>query len=74
MNGVCPMIKQNEGTIDRIIRVVVGIAALFAGAFWFTGVLQTVLYVVGVVALITGAVGFCGLYAVLGISTKSKRT
>ncbi len=70
----CPMIKQNEGLVDRIIRVVVGGIALFAGAFWFSGVLQTVLYVVGVAALITGAVGFCGLYTLFGFTTKRDHT
>jgi len=72
MNITCPLLKQNEGTTDRIIRVVVGFVALFAGSVWFNGTMQTVLYVVGVTALITGAVGFCGLYTLLDLSTKRK--
>jgi hypothetical protein len=70
MKGTCPMLKQNESSIDRIIRVVIGIVALLAGAFWLTGVTQTIVYIVGAIALITGTIGFCGLYAILGISTK----
>jgi uncharacterized membrane protein HdeD (DUF308 family) len=69
MKGTCPMLIQNESSTDRIIRVVIGIVALLAGAFWLTGVAQTVAYVVGVIALITGIIGFCGLYAIFGIST-----
>jgi hypothetical protein len=65
----CPNIKQNEGTIDRTIRVVIGSVALLAGYFWLGGTLQTIAYVVGVVALATGLLGFCGLYSLLGIST-----
>jgi hypothetical protein len=69
MKGTCPMLKQNEGTTDRIVRVIIGIVALLAGFFWFTGILQVIAHVVGAIALITGIIGFCGLYALLGIST-----
>jgi len=64
------MLKQNENSTDRMIRVIVGIVALVAGFFWFSGTLQIVAYVIGAVALITGIIGFCGIYALLGISTK----
>lgn len=63
---------QNEGTTDRIVRVVVGAAAL-AGGF-AVGIASgggIALAAVGVLALVTGAVGFCPLYKVLGLSTKA---
>lgn len=63
------MIKQNEGTLDRIIRVVVGIVALYVAYAYLAGPMQIGAYVVGVAALITGIIGYCGLYALLGIST-----
>jgi uncharacterized membrane protein HdeD (DUF308 family) len=66
------MLKQNESSTDRVIRIVIGIVALLAGLFLFSGIMQIVAYVIGAVALITGIIGFCGLYAVLGISTKQK--
>lgn len=60
----------NESTTDRIIRLVVAVAAFIgAAALGFTSVLGIVLAVVGVVMLVTAAVGFCPLYRVLGIST-----
>ena len=68
----CPIIKQNEGQTDRIIRIVVGILAIAFGMTVFTGVVQTVALIVGVIALATGIIGFCGLYALLGISTQGK--
>lgn len=61
--------KQNESTLDRIIRVIVGSVALVTGFFWLAGTAQIVAYVVGAIALLTGLVGFCGLYAILGVST-----
>jgi len=66
------MIKQNEGSTDRVIRIVIGVVALAFGLFALTGIVQVIAYVVGAVSLLTGIVGFCGLYAILGISTKAK--
>jgi hypothetical protein len=63
------MLKQNEGSIDRTIRIITGIIVLFVGFFSLTGLAQTMAYVIGVIALITGILGFCGLYTFLGIST-----
>ena len=55
----------NEGTLDRGIRVVVGIA-LIAIAFWGP---RTPWGFVGVVPLVTGLIGFCPLYRLVGLST-----
>ena len=55
----------NEGTIDRTIRVVVGLGLL---ALVFTGP-QTPLGWIGVVPLATGVLGYCPLYRVLGLNT-----
>ncbi len=68
------MTLRNEGSLDRIIRISIGILALIGGFVFLSGVAQTVAYVVGVIALVTGIIGFCGLYAILGISTcRTKR-
>lgn len=75
MKGTCPMLKQNEGLLDRIIRIVIGVVLLLVGMYLLTGVGQTIVLIISAVALITGAVGFCGLYAILSISTnKTKKT
>jgi hypothetical protein len=71
MKGTCPMLKQNEGSTDRIIRITIGLIALITGFFWLTGTIQIVAYIIGIIALITGIVGFCGLYAIFGITTCS---
>lgn len=56
---------MNEGTLDRTIRIVVGIALL---SLTLVGP-RTMLGLVGVVPLLTGLVGFCPLYAVFGVRT-----
>lgn len=56
--------KLNVGGIDRILRIVVGLAlvawALLGGPVWAW---------IGVVPLATGAIGFCPLYPILGMNT-----
>jgi hypothetical protein len=55
----------NEGTLDRAIRVVIGIALL---SLTLVGP-RTPWGLVGIIPLATGAVGFCPLYRLLGINT-----
>jgi hypothetical protein len=56
---------RNEGTIDRTIRVALGILILSLTVFGP----KTMLGLVGLVPLLTGIVGFCPLYRVVGVST-----
>lgn len=57
--------KANEGTVDRIIRVVAGAGIL---SLAFVGPHSPWAYL-GAIPLLTGLVGFCPLYAVLGVNT-----
>lgn len=63
--------KQNMGTIDRVIRII--LAAVFA-YLYFTGMvggtLGIVLLVLAVVFVLTSIVAFCPLYAPFKFSTK----
>lgn len=56
--------KKNLGTIDRTIRILIGVGILGLGAAngsWFG--------LIGLVPLLTGALGFCPAYCPLGISS-----
>ena len=62
--------KANVGSIDRAIRVLVGLALIgltLTGTIGLWGWL-------GVVPLATGLVGWCPPYAMLGISTCKMRS
>lgn len=59
------MFQANEGTIDRIVRVVAGVVIL---SLAFVGP-HTPLGYLGIIPLATGLIGFCPLYRVLGFST-----
>lgn len=56
---------MNVGTIDRIIRVIVGLALI---SIVFIGP-QTPWGWIGLVPLLTAGVGFCPLYRIIGLST-----
>ncbi len=56
---------KNEGTVDRILRVILGIALL---SLTVVGP-QTVWGWVGLVPLVTGLIGFCPLYKIIGFNT-----
>ena len=61
--------ERNEGALDRTIRVIIGLVAVYLGfmysAWW---------YILAVIALATGIAGKCYLYDLLGIGvTKSKK-
>jgi len=57
-------VKLNVGGIDRILRIVAGLAliawAVMGGPVWAW---------IGVVPLATGAIGFCPVYPLLGMNT-----
>lgn len=66
--------QQNEGTVDRVIRIVA--AALLALAVATGLVAAPISIAAGVLAtllLVTGVTGFCPLYAVLRVSTCPRR-
>lgn len=59
----------NVNTIDRVLRIVVAVAAGYF-AFSATGAVAIVLWLVAGIMLGTAIVGFCPLYRLMGISTR----
>jgi len=55
----------NEGTVDRTVRVLAGLALIALSATQTIGLWGYI----GIVPLLTGALGMCPLYSVLGINT-----
>ncbi len=58
---------KNVGGIDRIVRIVIGLA-LIAWALSGTSAISPWGWI-GVVPLATGLIGWCPPYAILGLST-----
>ena len=63
------MIKSNEGTIDRSLRVVAGLILIGLAATGTVGLWGWI----GVIPLATGLIGWCPLYTLLGINTCPRR-
>ncbi|MFZ2301131.1 MAG: DUF2892 domain-containing protein [Gallionella sp.] len=57
--------KTNEGTIDRALRVIVGLILIGLAATGTVGMWGWI----GIMPLLTGAIGFCPAYSIFGIST-----
>ena len=57
--------RTNEGTSDRVIRIVVGLVLI---ALVFTGP-RSAWGWIGLVPLLTGLLGFCPMYATFSIAT-----
>jgi uncharacterized membrane protein HdeD (DUF308 family) len=67
--------KKNEGSADRVIRVIagiilIGLAVYFMNSWALWAVI--VVGVIGLIALITGIIGYCSLYTVCKINTLKK--
>ena len=59
--------NANVGGIDRVLRIVVGLAiigwGIYAKSWWGA---------VGAIPLVTALIGWCPLYAPFGISSRKK--
>ena len=58
---------ENVHTVERILRVLIGITILVVGLSYFEMAWWGWL---GLIPLITGLVGFCPFYRLFGLSTK----
>jgi hypothetical protein len=59
--------KPNVGSLDRILRIIVGLAVLGAGYYY-----QSWFGLIGIVPLLTATFSFCPAYLPFGLSTCSR--
>jgi len=55
---------KNIGTVDKILRIVVGLAIIAYGVY-----AQSWLGIIGIIPLGTALIGWCPLYCPLGVNT-----
>ncbi|MBL8566803.1 MAG: DUF2892 domain-containing protein [Hyphomicrobiaceae bacterium] len=63
----------NAGMIDRVLRIVVGLALVALALGYIPGQPAMVWGWIGVVPLLTGILGYCPAYSILGVNTCGKR-
>lgn len=67
-------LQVNEGPVDRLIRIVLGIVLVaVAAAGLVTAPVLYVVLLIGTIGLVTGTSGFCPTYALVGVSTVPKK-
>lgn len=59
---------QNEGNVDRMIRVVLSIVLFFVAMAYQSFTLM----IVALIPLVTAAIGFCPFYSLFNWSTRPK--
>jgi len=62
------MFSTNIGAIDRIGRLVIGIALILGAALGYIGLWGYI----GIIPLVTALVRWCPLYTLLGLNTGKK--
>lgn len=65
--------SANVGIIDRVLRVVVGLALVALALGLIPGQPAAVWGWIGVVPLLTGVLGYCPAYSLIGVNTCGKR-
>jgi hypothetical protein len=65
--------EKNVGMIDRVVRIIVGIALLAGFALNMVAApLSYLVVLIGIIALVTGVIGTCPAYSLIGINTLGK--
>ena len=60
--------KCNLGAIDRLLRILIGLAITAAGVIY-----QSYWGIIGIAILATGLFGYCFLYSIIGLSSITKK-
>ena len=63
------MLKKNVGTVDRVIRAIIGIILVAAYFMYPDMAYKLVALIVGLILLVTAVLSSCPLYAIFGIKT-----
>jgi hypothetical protein len=65
--------KQNVGTIDKVIRILIAVVVV---VLYFThvisGVLAIILLALSAIFVVTSLLSFCPIWLALGLSTRKK--
>jgi len=61
--------KKNVGNIDKIIRFIVALVAIWAGYSLVSSPWNYVLYIVAIIMVITAFISTCPIWLITGINT-----
>lgn len=64
---------SNEGSLDRIVRIIVGLGLIGAALGVYGPAYASVWGWIGAIPLVTGLVGWCPAYTLLGLNTCGRK-
>ncbi len=67
--------EKNIGTVDKIIRGIVGLVLIFVAANDYVGsnVFSVIIFILGLIFIFESMFGFCFIYKIFGINTNKNR-
>ena len=65
-------VMSNVGTLDRIMRVIVGMALVLLPTITGLAIWSGIAAAVGAILVVTALFGFCPIYALFGLSSKRR--
>jgi hypothetical protein len=67
--------EKNIGTLDKIIRGIVGLVLIFVAANDYVGsdVFSVIIFVLGLIFIFESMFGFCFIYKMFGINTNKNK-
>ncbi len=64
------MISKNVGSIDRTLRLILGIIALAYSIYYGIGsLISLIILILGIVLILTAVVSYCPIYTILKFDT-----
>lgn len=67
------MFSQNEGSVDRDLRIVFAVILTIIAVFYLQGLLSVIVGLLALVLFATAAVGFCPIYKLIGVNTNQSK-
>lgn len=67
------MFSQNEGSVDRDLRIVFAVILTIIAVFYLQGLLSVIVGLLAFVLFATAAVGFCPIYKLIGVNTNQSK-
>jgi uncharacterized membrane protein len=67
------MIPVNEGTLDRIVRLLIGLVMIIVGFVALDGSAMLTVGIIGVLVFLTGLSGRCLIYRLINFNTLGVR-
>jgi hypothetical protein len=69
------VMEKNIGTLDKVIRGILGLALIFVAANNYVGsdIFSVIIFILGLIFIFGSMFGFCFIYKIFGINTNRSK-